>query len=115
LTIFEGRQRSNPPKRNASKLTQRQIYGKWTESAAFWKDDQPLLSFLTGCPSEDMNYKLFTAIMEQHIFFAFSLIIEGTTEKVLQLIMPLKSIYKQNLGFIEQKMFFLNTTERLKQ
>jgi hypothetical protein len=29
--------------------------------------------------------------------------------------MPLKSIYKQNLGFIEQKMFFLNTTERLKQ
>ncbi len=29
--------------------------------------------------------------MEQH-FFAFSFIIEGTTEKVLQLIMPLKSI-----------------------
>jgi hypothetical protein len=33
-------------------------------------------------------------------FFAFSLIIEGTTEKVLQFIMPLKSIYNQNLGFI---------------
>ncbi len=29
-------------------------------------------------------------------FFAFSLIIEGTTEKVLKLIMPLKSIYNRN-------------------
>ncbi len=27
------------------------------------------------------------------MFFAFSLIIEGTTEKVLQFLMPLKSIY----------------------
>jgi hypothetical protein len=35
-------------------------------------------------------------------FFAFSLIIEGTTEKVLQFIMPLKSISNQNFGFIEQ-------------
>jgi hypothetical protein len=32
-------------------------------------------------------------------FFAFSLIIEGTTEKV----MPLKLIYNRNFGFIEQK------------
>jgi hypothetical protein len=39
-------------------------------------------------------------------FFAFSLIIECATEKVLQLIMPLKSIYNQNLGFIEQKLYF---------
>ena len=39
-------------------------------------------------------------------FFAFSLIIEGTTEKVRKLIMPLKSIYSQNLGFIEQKCIF---------
>ncbi len=46
-----------------------------------------------------------TLTMEQHVF-AFSLIIEGTTEKVLQTIMPLKSIYNQNLGFIEQKMYF---------
>ena len=37
-------------------------------------------------------------------FFAFSLSIEGTTEKVLQFIMPLKSIYNRNFGFIEQKM-----------
>jgi hypothetical protein len=38
--------------------------------------------------------------MEEHIF-AFSLIIEGTTEKVLQFIMPLKSIYNKNFGIIE--------------
>jgi hypothetical protein len=31
--------------------------------------------------------------------FAFSIIIGGATEKVLQFIMPLKSIYNQNLGF----------------
>jgi hypothetical protein len=37
--------------------------------------------------------------MEQHVF-AFSLIIEGTTEKVLQFIMPLKTIHKQNFGFL---------------
>jgi hypothetical protein len=37
--------------------------------------------------------------MEQHVF-AFSLIIEGTTEKVLQFM----SIYNNNLGFIVQKM-----------
>ncbi len=39
-------------------------------------------------------------------FFAFSLIIEGTTEKVLQFIMPQKSISDQNLGFIVQIMYF---------
>jgi hypothetical protein len=44
-------------------------------------------------------------------FFAFLSIIEGTTEKVLQFIMPLKSIYNRNFGFIEQKCIFLNTTE----
>jgi hypothetical protein len=37
------------------------------------------------------------------MFFAFSMIIEGTTEKVLQFVMPFKSIYSKNLGFIEQK------------
>ncbi len=36
-------------------------------------------------------------------FFTFSLIIEGTTEKVLQFIIPLKSIYNENLGFSEQE------------
>jgi hypothetical protein len=41
--------------------------------------------------------------MEQQYF---SLIIEGTTEKVLQFIMPLRSIYNQNLGFIEQILYF---------
>ncbi len=39
-------------------------------------------------------------------FFALSLIIVGTTEKALQFIMPLKSIYNKNLGFVEQKMYF---------
>jgi hypothetical protein len=39
-------------------------------------------------------------------FYALSLIAEGTTEKVLQFIMPLKPINNQNLGFIEQKMYF---------
>jgi hypothetical protein len=39
-------------------------------------------------------------------FFAFSLVIEGTTEKVLQFMMPVKLIYNKNLGFIEQKIFF---------
>jgi hypothetical protein len=34
------------------------------------------------------------SIMEQRGFSAFSIIIEGTTEKVLQFIMPLKFIYK---------------------
>ncbi len=49
------------------------------------------------------------------MFFAFSIIIEGTTEKVMQFMMPLKSIYNKNLGFIEQNNVFLNTTERFKQ
>ncbi len=40
-------------------------------------------------------------------FFAFLWIIEGITEKVLQFIMPLKSIYsKKTIGFIEQKCIF---------
>ncbi len=39
-------------------------------------------------------------------FFAFSLIIEGTTEKVLQFTMPLKSINDKNLCFDQQKMYF---------
>ncbi len=38
--------------------------------------------------------------MEEHIF-AFSLIIDGTTETVFQFIMPLKSIYDKNFGIIE--------------
>jgi hypothetical protein len=37
-------------------------------------------------------------------FFTFPLIIEGTTEKVLQFKMPVKSIYDKNLDFIKQKM-----------
>ncbi len=40
------------------------------------------------------------------MFFAFWLIIEGTTEKVLQFTLQLKSIYNPNLGFIAQKCIF---------
>jgi hypothetical protein len=43
--------------------------------------------------------------MEQHNF-AFSLIIEGTTEKVLQYIMPLKSIYNKTLVLLNKKCTF---------
>jgi hypothetical protein len=39
-------------------------------------------------------------------FFSFSLTIDVTTEKVLQFIMPLKSIYNRNFGLTEQKMYF---------
>ncbi len=39
-------------------------------------------------------------LMEQHVF-VISLIIESTIEKVFQFIMPLKSIYSKNLGFID--------------
>ncbi len=38
--------------------------------------------------------------------FAFALIIEGTAEKVWQFMIALKSIYNNNLGFIEQKCIF---------
>ncbi len=60
--------------------------------------------------SNEQAYKRLIVVgqvsMEQRVF-AFSLIIEGTTEKVLQFIMPLKSINNRNFGFIEQKMYFL--------
>jgi hypothetical protein len=39
-------------------------------------------------------------------FFPFSLIISGATEKVLQFMMPFKSIYNKNLGSVEQKCIF---------
>ncbi len=43
--------------------------------------------------------------MEQHVF-AFSLLIEGATGKVLQFIMSFKSIFNKNLSCVEQKMYF---------
>ena len=43
--------------------------------------------------------------MEQHVF-VYSFIIEGTTEKVLQLIMLLKLIYNKNLGFVKTKKHY---------
>ncbi len=38
-------------------------------------------------------------------FFALPLIMEGTTEKVLQSIMPLLTTCNNTLGFIEQKVY----------
>ncbi len=53
------------------------------------------------------DLKLFTAIINGTArFFAFSLIIDGITNKVFQFIMPLKPIYNRNFGFIEQKIYF---------
>jgi hypothetical protein len=46
--------------------------------------------------------------------FAFSLIIEGTTEKVLEFLMLIMSIFNQKPWF-QRKKVFLNTTERSKQ
>ncbi len=43
--------------------------------------------------------------MEQQIF-AFLLIIEGDTEKMLQCTVQFKSVYHKNFGFTEQKMYF---------
>jgi hypothetical protein len=63
-----------------------------------------------GCHDYFQQYRIainvFISTMEQHIIFAFSLIIEGTTEKVLQFIKSLMSIYNRNFGFIEQKCIF---------
>jgi hypothetical protein len=42
--------------------------------------------------------------IEQHLF-VFSFVIEGSTEKVLQFIMALKSIYNKKLRITEQKMY----------
>ncbi len=48
------------------------------------------------------NFVKWTNINGTAHFLEFPLNIEGTTEKVLQFKMPLKSIYNKNLGFIEQ-------------
>jgi hypothetical protein len=50
--------------------------------------------------------------MEQNVF-KLSLIIEGTTEKVSQFMMPIKSIYNKNILFLRTKMHFLSTLEKV--
>jgi hypothetical protein len=42
----------------------------------------------------------------EHRVFGIFIYHRGHHEKVLQFITPLKSIYNQNLSFIEQKMYF---------
>jgi hypothetical protein len=46
--------------------------------------------------------------------FKFSLIIDGTTGKVLEFVMPLLSIYSKNICFNEQKCTLI-VAERFKQ
>jgi hypothetical protein len=43
--------------------------------------------------------------MEQHISI-FSMVTEGAPVKLLQFIMPQKSVYNKNFGFVEQKCIF---------
>jgi hypothetical protein len=52
--------------------------------------------------------------MEHHIF-AFTLIKEGITEKVLQFTMALKTIYNKVLVSLNKDMYVLNTIESLNQ
>jgi hypothetical protein len=44
--------------------------------------------------------------MVQHIFFYFFTDKDGTTEKVLKFIMPLKAVYNRKFGVTEQKGVF---------
>ncbi len=62
-------------------------------------------SFFARISTKKAKPVLTIGIMKQHIFCIF-MIVEGSTDKVLQFIMPLKSIYSKNLGFVEQKMVF---------
>jgi len=73
-------------------------FGVFTQKVQSWSKLKNFFggNFIFGSPYHNLKKS-----MEQQVF-AFSLIIEGTTEKVL----PLKSIYNINFGFIEQKMYF---------
>ncbi len=53
-------------------------------------------------------------IMEQHIF-GLSLILEGDTAKLLQLIIQLNRFYNKNVLFKRSRMYFLNTADMFKQ
>jgi len=66
----------------------------------------PRVISTTGRTFDFLFGQLHAATQWNSTFFYFSLIIEGTTERVLQFIMPIRSIYNQNIGFIEQILFF---------
>ncbi len=55
--------------------------------------------------SQSIIYCVVRLMEWKSTFFVFSLIIEGTTEMVLQFVMPHKSFYYQSLGFIEKSIF----------
>jgi hypothetical protein len=49
---------------------------------------------------------MFSIVVFKNTFFVFSLIIQGATEKVLQFILQVKSIYNKTL-FSANKLYFL--------
>ncbi len=55
-----------------------------------------------------MTQKIF--LMEQRVF-AFSLILEGTTGKMLQFKMPLKSVNNKTLALLNKKCIFEHNRE----
>jgi hypothetical protein len=67
----------------------------------------------TGSEREIQRGREMERVLEQHIFI-LSKITEGATEKVLQFIMLIQSIYyKKTFGLMNNKVF-LNTSVRLK-
>ncbi len=63
-----------------------------------------IIKYKRGGSQDGSNLELYD--QWNSTFFAFSLIIEGTTEKVFHFIKPLESIYNRSFGFIDQKMYF---------
>jgi hypothetical protein len=60
-----------------------------------------------------MEQRALKILTIQQRIFAFSLIIEGTTEKVLQNIMPLKSNYNKTLVSLNKKIIFEPYREKI--
>jgi hypothetical protein len=84
---------------NRSLMTLSVKYDGWNWRARYIRGENQVVVWANfSTLSKAVSFK--RNIMEQR-FFAFLLIIEGTTEKVLQLIMPLKSIYSRKFGFVE--------------
>ncbi len=79
---------------------------QWREQRKELQDGQPGYSFihilgmqLTAISNERVHFQTLqwnVHVMDQQVF-AFSLITEGTTEKLLQFTVPLKSIYNKTL------------------
>jgi hypothetical protein len=72
-------------------------------------------SFAFLFPISRIFFLLFSTFNETACFFAFLLITEGATEKVLQFVVRLSSIYNKKPWFHWTKNVLLNTIERFKQ